>query len=257
MNPNYLYFLQKAKSIAELRPNLKILDYGCGRGEIVVAGRKEGLDIYGSDIFYEGDRICIEELKKNNLLGDAILEIENNRIPFPDEMFDLVISNQVFEHVEDLEKTLSEIYRVMKPGAFFISRFPTKEIFFEGHIGIPFCHWFSKKSKIRYYYTLFLRTLNFGYHKGNKSNTQWTKDALEWIDKYTHYRKRFQIIEDFENYFEIDLKETETDYLRYRISQLAIRKGVFNLLSITIVVRSLRFILHQLTGIVIKAKKVK
>jgi len=37
-----------------LRPGGRYLDYGCGGGEAVVAGVEQGLDVYGSEVFYEG-----------------------------------------------------------------------------------------------------------------------------------------------------------------------------------------------------------
>jgi ubiquinone/menaquinone biosynthesis C-methylase UbiE len=259
MNKNHCYFLQKAMLVSQLYTNAKILDYGCGKGEIVVAGRKEGLNIYGTDNFYDGEPNYLEEVKKTNLLNHAIFKLENNnKITFQDREFDFVISNQVVEHIEYLETALSEIYRVMKPNGVFIARFPIQETVYEGHIGIPFAHWFYPKSKFRYYYTLFLRSLGLGYHKADKSNLQWTKDSLEWIDQYTYYRPIAEIFEIFEKYFEIDTKEIEIDYLQYRISQLPIfwHKNISNLLSIPLLANGLRYLLHKGSGIVIEAKKI-
>lgn len=257
MNINYCYFLQKARLVSQLYSNAKILDYGCGKGEIVVAGRKEGINIYGTDKFYDGDP-SYEEVKTNQ--NNVIFKLEsNNKIPFPNRTFDLVISNQVIEHIDDLETALSEIYRVMKLDGIFISRFPIYETVYEGHIGIPFAHWFFPKSKLRYYYTFLARSINFGYNKADKSNLQWTKDSLKWIDRYTYYRKKSEIFEIFEKYFEIDTKEIEIDYLQYRISQLPIdgHKNISNLLSIPLIANCLRYLLHKGSGIVISAKKTK
>ncbi|HIN93775.1 MAG TPA: class I SAM-dependent methyltransferase [Alphaproteobacteria bacterium] len=40
-------------------------------------------------------------------------------IPFPDDHFDVVIATSVMEHVTDLEQSLSEVHRVLKPGGIF------------------------------------------------------------------------------------------------------------------------------------------
>jgi hypothetical protein len=43
---NYRYFLARASSIGG-----RILDYGCGRGEVVAMGRAQGLDVWGADTY--------------------------------------------------------------------------------------------------------------------------------------------------------------------------------------------------------------
>ena len=45
-------------------------------------------------------------------------------LPFEDQSFDLFVSGDVFEHIPDLDKCLSEIIRVLKPGGLLISSFP-------------------------------------------------------------------------------------------------------------------------------------
>lgn len=45
-------------------------------------------------------------------------------IPFPDESFDSVVCTQVFEHLENPEKSAREIYRVLKPGGYLLLTVP-------------------------------------------------------------------------------------------------------------------------------------
>ena len=51
MHVNYAFVLDFIKRRV---PEGKILDYGCGAGPIVRAGRAERLDIFGCETFYEG-----------------------------------------------------------------------------------------------------------------------------------------------------------------------------------------------------------
>ena len=44
----------------------------------------------------------------------------------------------VFEHVFDYRTTMSEIVRVLKPGALSVHHFPGPNYYKEGHIGLPF-----------------------------------------------------------------------------------------------------------------------
>jgi ubiquinone/menaquinone biosynthesis C-methylase UbiE len=46
----------------------------------------------------------------------AVIEGRAERIPFPDESFDIVITNSVLEHVSDIDACFSEISRILRPG---------------------------------------------------------------------------------------------------------------------------------------------
>ncbi len=53
---------------------------------------------------------------------------------FKDNMFDIVISKSVFEHIKDPQKALAEIFRVLKPGGFvFITWNPFTSLTMGGH----------------------------------------------------------------------------------------------------------------------------
>lgn len=53
-----------------------------------------------------------------------IEKIDISAIPYPAEIFDLVIANHVLEHVADDQAALAEIHRVLKPGAYAILQTP-------------------------------------------------------------------------------------------------------------------------------------
>jgi SAM-dependent methyltransferase len=182
---------------------------------VVEAGRAAGLEIYGADVFYGGSHTRLDAAR-TGLLGTAIREMREGRLDFPDEWFDLVTNNQVMEHVEDLDAALAEIHRVLKPGGTVLSIFPSCDVLREGHIGIPFSHWFRKGSKLRLYYTWVLRAAGFGTWKDQAPTArQWALDKLQWIDTYTRYRSRAKIFRAYGRYFRSELREP--DYIRYRL----------------------------------------
>ncbi len=198
-----------------IRHGGRVLDFGCGAGAVVAAGREAGLDIHGADIYYAGSHTRAEA-ERAGLLGAAILEICDCRLPFPGESFDLVVNNQVMEHVADLDSELAEIHRVLKPGGTVLSIFPSRDVWREGHIGIPFSHRFRRDSRMRFYYTWLLRSLGFGYWKEQApSARRWALDRLAWIDEYTRYRTRHEIFRAYNRYFMNEL--CEPDYIRYRL----------------------------------------
>lgn len=253
MHANYLYLLYWAESVSLNQPTATILDYGCGSGNVVLEGRKRNLNIYGTEIFFsQSDR---QNVEKSGLLGEIIRESKNNRLDFADEYFDLVLNNQVFEHIRNVDTALAEISRVMKKDAILVCLFPTGEVIREGHIGIPFAHWFSRNSPVRYYYTLCLRSLGFGFFKQGLSKAQWTKEKLDWIDNYAFYRKRKDILKHFLKYFEIGL--VEDDYIKFRLSANRKMAWLSPLLKFPLVKKISQLLFHRLVGVVILAKKIK
>ena len=209
------FVLEFCRGFVRQHRDARVLDFGCGAGNLVAAGRAAGIEMCGADIYYGGSQTRAEA-ESSGLLGTAIIEIRGGRIGFPDRYFDLVVNNQVLEHVEDLEAVLREIHRVLKPGGRVLSIFPSRDVFREGHIGIPFSHWFRRNSRVRFYYAWALRALGLGTWKEQASSArQWAADKLEWIDRYTRYRSRREIVETFGRYFRSEMRES--DYIRFRL----------------------------------------
>jgi SAM-dependent methyltransferase len=172
----------------------RVLDYGCGAGQIVRLLRAQGLDASGCDVFYEGGDYSSEIPAE---LQPFIRRMAGGTIPYDDMSFDVVLSNQVFEHVPDMEGALVEIARVLKPSAVSLNLFPDRGVWREGHVGIPFLHWFPKNSKPRIYYAALLRTLGLGYFKQGKTIMGWSRDACVWLDNWTYYRSLAEVHEHF------------------------------------------------------------
>ena len=73
-----------------IRHGGRLLDYGCGRGEVVIAARAAGLDAYGTDIYYAGAETRAPDTP-------FIRPMNDGQIPFEDGSFNLVTNNQVME----------------------------------------------------------------------------------------------------------------------------------------------------------------
>lgn len=84
------------------------LDIGCGDGQFASILFKDQID-FGLDISEREIDLCKEKGKyKFLLLADS------TKMPFKDNCFSTIISNSVFEHVDNIEKLLKEIQRVLK-----------------------------------------------------------------------------------------------------------------------------------------------
>ena len=230
----------------EPESSARVLDFGCGAGQIVKELRNRNINAFGCDVFYEGGDYS--KSIDSKLLEDGVIRrMDNNIIPFDRDFFDFVVNNQVMEHVEDLDLTLAEVQRVLKPGGVVLSLFPNKGVWREGHCGIPFLHWFPKKSRFRIYYAASFSALGFGHFKDERSVMRWSQDFCEWLDKWTYYRTREEIHSSYRGQF-IDIKHIEAYWLQQRLRR---RKYFVAWLPAS----AQRAIVEKLAGMVIVARK--
>lgn len=99
-----------------LKPNMRILDVGCGKGFLLHDLKNEisGLEVYGIDISEYALENGMDEIKANCIHGHA------SSIPFPDNFFDLVISINTLHnlYLPDLWSSIREINRVSQKDSF-------------------------------------------------------------------------------------------------------------------------------------------
>ncbi|HEX8511195.1 MAG TPA: methyltransferase domain-containing protein, partial [Propionibacteriaceae bacterium] len=76
--------------------------------------------------------------------GAARIQMCSNHYPFPDQQFDIVLSDQVIEHVADLDKLFREVARVSRVGALGLHIFPARWRPVESHLLTPLVHWLPK-----------------------------------------------------------------------------------------------------------------
>lgn len=111
----------KAKWLVEQLPALDspvVLDYGAGEGKHLHLVRKvrPGARLVGVDIRAPHSRVDFEFHQVP----------ANASLPFAEGACDVVISCDVLEHVEDIERSLAEIYRVLRRGGSFIGFVPAE-----------------------------------------------------------------------------------------------------------------------------------
>lgn len=248
LHVNYRYVLEWARNNASA--DSPILDYGCGGGDVVDAGRREGLNLYGVELFYAGSR-AREMAEDRGLLGDVVHELEDGyRIPFPDASFELVVTNQVFEHVEDLDVVLDEIHRVLRVNGRLLALFPSKAVLREGHIGIPFVHWLPQGSRAREKYALAARRLGLGHFKHDSSAQEWVAEKLRWLDEFTFYRSRSILHASIQRRF--TFSHSEAAYASYRLGSMS-RHRLSQIAELRVVAPVTAALVRGLSGYVIEA----
>jgi ubiquinone/menaquinone biosynthesis C-methylase UbiE len=118
--------LQLLQRHAPLRGQ-RVLDCGCGRGEYVAELLRLRADAYG--IEYSADKV--HEAHPDVAARISVGDLGN--IDAPDGSVDVVLLNEVLEHVPDERRVLSEIYRVLAPGGRLVLFSPNRRYPFETH----------------------------------------------------------------------------------------------------------------------------
>lgn len=126
LNPRLAYSLE----IAKLKKGEKVLDFGCGRGEMVVQSAIIGCETVGIDYSPESISLTKEAITKNKLKNCRAILTKGNKLPFREKSFDVVFFLDVAEHLNDKEliNSFKEIRRVLKmSGRLIIHTSPNKE----------------------------------------------------------------------------------------------------------------------------------
>ncbi len=112
--------LAAAFAVASVRPGMRVLDLGCGRGEIVRHCARLGADAYGVDYapvaLKLARQLIADETEARGRMG--LGRSDAKAMPFPDNAFDRVLIFDVVEHLFpwELDLCLTEVRRVLKPG---------------------------------------------------------------------------------------------------------------------------------------------
>lgn len=194
-------FIEALEEIAGPLSSRLVLDLGCGRGDLVYALRKRGVRAFGTEVderFVDSGSILQELFHDDYKILSTINK--NGQSVFPDSYFDLIISDQVLEHVADLSSVAAEISRVCKLGAQTVHQFPAKYVPVEPHFHMPFVHWLPK-NRIRQFAIYFMLRAGFarkyfsGYSYADRTNVIYTYSCEE-----TFYRSPSEICRVFREY---------------------------------------------------------
>ncbi len=108
--------------LTELPQKGKLLDLGAGTGDLA----REGLRQYPGAFALAAD-FTLEMMRVGKSRTEIAGQIQHwaaadaGRLPFPDQVFDAVVSGFLLRNVSDLAQSLSEQFRVLKPGGRIVS----------------------------------------------------------------------------------------------------------------------------------------
>lgn len=121
-SPTSFRLHQALEAVTSLPKGSRVLEIGCGAGQFIrgIQVHRPDLELLGCDISEEALRIARQD-------SGGMVSYELNQgsvLPYTDGSVDAVLIFDVLEHVEDVEKLLIEINRILKPGGIFYSFVP-------------------------------------------------------------------------------------------------------------------------------------
>jgi 2-polyprenyl-3-methyl-5-hydroxy-6-metoxy-1,4-benzoquinol methylase len=118
------------------------LDVGCGSGGIAATLAPRVYRIVGIDPEPWPNWVSTQADVSNLVFQTAAFDGES--LPVPDQAVDVVVCNQVYEHVGDPVALLRNIHRALKPGGCCYFAGPNVLWPIEPHVFWPFVHWLPR-----------------------------------------------------------------------------------------------------------------
>lgn len=187
---------------------VRILDVGCGNGILIAFLQQQlavlrpdieleihGFDVSDSDVQNPGFFDATRELLSRECPGvdwSRRLEMITTDAAWPYEngTFDFVVSNQVLEHVHDIDFVFGETRRVLAKDGVAVHLFPLKYVCYEWHVALPFAHWISGRDLL-VSYVRFWNRLGVGKYrreKGKVSLDAYARYIADYLIYETNYR---------------------------------------------------------------------
>jgi ubiquinone/menaquinone biosynthesis C-methylase UbiE len=167
-----------------------ILDVGCGTGGATVAwairgAHSVGIDASKHDLELARLRAKSAGVNPKFVFGTGVT------LPFNNNTFDIVLCDQVLEHIDDYDKTIKEMCRVLKKGGISYIDLPNRIFPFDPHYGWFFIHWLPKNVHARIIkllgikfvnYDVYFRTYSEIYSSIKRNNLEILATSKNYID---------------------------------------------------------------------------
>jgi 2-polyprenyl-3-methyl-5-hydroxy-6-metoxy-1,4-benzoquinol methylase len=192
--PQYYFMYSAVATIVEQafadKEIVTILEAGCGKGEFCLA-LSELLTENFPSIKFRIQGFDINERPEHHEIDSSLVNLisENDNWPYTNNSFDIVMSNQVIEHVKNADFFLKELTRVMSIGGYSIHSYPVKEIIIEPHYFLPLVHWLDNWD-FRRFIIKFFSKFGLGTFKKQLQNGL-TEDLEKWANMHSDYTTNF------------------------------------------------------------------
>jgi SAM-dependent methyltransferase len=130
-----------ARRIAAESPG-RLLDWGCGWGQITSLLQERGVDAHPFDYRPDEPEPGETPLERYPEIT-CTFSPDPVTLPFPNSSFDSVLSCGVLEHVQDPDRSLEELRRVLRPGGYlYVTKLPNR---------LSYLEWLAKRMGLYYH----------------------------------------------------------------------------------------------------------
>lgn len=188
---------------------LRLLDLGCGDGSLLAyltrslpqLNPEMRLELYGFDVHDHG-------VQQEGFLDQTIAALQSRlpsipwveRIaaiaatdpwPYPDDFFDVILSNQVLEHVADHDHLFAQTHRTLRTDGYAVHLFPLRHYLYEGHLLLPLAHRIADYDLLRGYIAWMSR-LGLGKYRAHRrasgvSLAEYAERHADYLHHFTNY----------------------------------------------------------------------
>jgi glycosyltransferase involved in cell wall biosynthesis/SAM-dependent methyltransferase len=103
--------------VARLKPAARVLDIGCGGGQLLRSTESRGWLPFGADL--SGDACAV-----STAAGVPAAQADATALPYRDACVDIVFALNLVDHTADPFRVIREAYRVLAPGGLLVIRVP-------------------------------------------------------------------------------------------------------------------------------------
>jgi ubiquinone/menaquinone biosynthesis C-methylase UbiE len=164
----------------------KILDMACGVGTFLFYGLNKGYDVYGIEPEQWKLLYMDKKIKERGYPLDykkRILEGVGEDLPFKDNFFDYITTYQTLEHVQNIDKTIDELIRVLSVGGKLRIQAPDYNSCYEPHYCLPFLPKMNRQLA-----KLYLRILKKPTKGLNTLNWTTSKYLIKYLGKFPNIK---------------------------------------------------------------------
>jgi cyclopropane fatty-acyl-phospholipid synthase-like methyltransferase len=117
MGPNPLWMLEDLARDLDLRPGMRVLDLGCGKGATsVFLAREYGAEVVAAEWWVETDEVTAVSAEAGVAGQVTAVRAEAHTLPFGKDSFDAIVSIDAFEYFGTADSYLPYLVRFLRPG---------------------------------------------------------------------------------------------------------------------------------------------